>query len=56
MSIDQIYARIEEELRNQYSLGFTPEKTDSFGFHRIAVTVKRGALIVQTREGYYPGR
>ena len=55
-SIDQIYDRIEEELRNQYSLGFTPEKTDSFGFHRIAVTVKRSSLIVQTREGYYPGR
>jgi VWFA-related protein len=55
-SIDQIYDRIEEELRNQYSLGFTPEKTDSFGFHRIAVTVKRSGLIVQTREGYYPGR
>jgi VWFA-related protein len=55
-SIDQIYDRIEEELRNQYSLGFTPEKTDSFGFHRIAVTVKRSGMIVQTREGYYPNR
>jgi VWFA-related protein len=56
LSIDQIYARIEEELRNQYSLGFTPDKTDSFGFRRIAVTVKRSGMIVQTREGYYPGR
>jgi VWFA-related protein len=55
-SIDQIYDRIEEELRNQYSLGFTPEKTDSYGFHRIAVNVKRSGMIVQTREGYYPGR
>jgi VWFA-related protein len=56
LSIDQIYDRIEEELRNQYSLGFTPEKTDSFGFRRLAVTVKRSGMIVQTREGYYPGR
>jgi VWFA-related protein len=55
MSIDQIYDRIEEELRNQYSLGFTPDKTDSVGFRRLAVTVKRSAMIVQTREGYYPG-
>jgi VWFA-related protein len=55
LSIDQIYDRIEEELRNQYSLGFTPDKTDSFGFHKIAVTVKQKGLIVQTREGYYPG-
>jgi VWFA-related protein len=56
LSIDQIYARIEEELRNQYSLGFTPDKTDSFGFHRLNVSVKRSGMIVQTREGYYPGR
>ena len=56
LSIDQIYARIEEELRNQYSLGFTPDKTDSFGFRKINVTVKRSNMIVQTREGYYPGR
>jgi VWFA-related protein len=60
LSIDQIYARIEEELRNQYSLGFTPglnqDKTDSFGFRRLNVTVKRSGMMVQTREGYYPGR
>jgi VWFA-related protein len=55
LSIDQIYDRIEEELRNQYNLGFTPDKADSFGFHKIAVTVKQKGLIVQTREGYYPG-
>jgi len=55
LSIDQIYDRIEEELRNQYSLGFTPDKADGFGFHKIAVTVKQKGLIVQTREGYYPG-
>lgn len=55
LSIDQIYDRIEEELRNQYSLGFTPDKADSFGFRKIAVTVKQKGLIVQTREGYYPG-
>jgi len=55
MSIDQIYDRIEEELRNQYSLGFTPEKTDAYGFHRLTVTVKQKNMVVQTREGYYPG-
>jgi len=45
----------EGEPRNRYSLGFTPAKTDGFGFHKIAVTVKQKGLIVQTREGYYPG-
>ncbi len=33
-SIDEIYARIEEELRNQYSIGYTPEKTDAGAGYR----------------------
>ena len=55
LSIDQIYDRIEEELRNQYSLGFTPDANAPSGFRRITVTVKQRGMIVQTREGYYPG-
>jgi VWFA-related protein len=56
LSIEEIYDRIEEELRNQYSLGFSPEKADSVGFRKIALTVKQKGLVVQTREGYYSGR
>jgi len=56
LTLDGIYGRIEEELRNQYSLGFTPEKTDDFGFHKITLTAKPKGLIVQTQEGYYPSR
>ena len=56
LSIDQIYDRIEEELRNQYSLGYTSDKTDSYSFRRIALTVKEKNMVVQTREGYYPSR
>lgn len=56
LSIDQIYDRIEEELRNQYNIGFTPDKTDNFGFRRITLAVKQKGMVVQTREGYYPGR
>ncbi len=55
LSIDQIYERIEEELRNQYNLGFTPDTSAGSGFRRITVTVKQKGMIVQTREGYYPG-
>lgn len=55
LSIDQIYERIEEELRNQYSLGFAPDTSAGSGFRRITVTVKQKGMIVQTREGYYPG-
>ena len=56
-SIDQIYTTIGEELRNQYSLGFTPAVASADGeFHRIAVTTTQQGLTVQAREGYYSGR
>jgi VWFA-related protein len=53
--IDQIYSQIAGELRNQYNLGYTPDRagtTDS-SYHRILVAVKRNNLIVQARDGYY---
>jgi len=52
--INEIYTEIEEELRNQYSLGYTPEKTlAGVGYHKINLTTTNKDLIVQTREGYY---
>jgi VWFA-related protein len=52
MPIDKIYDQIEEELRNQYSLGYTPDQS-SGGFHKILVSVKRKNLTVRARDGYY---
>ena len=53
-SIEQIYDRIEEELRNQYSIGYTPDRADAgSGYHRIHLMTKQKGLVVQTREGYY---
>ena len=53
-SIDAIYGQIQEELRNQYSLGYTPDQADATGaYHRIQLTTKETGLIVQTRDGYY---
>ncbi len=54
LSIDQIYDRIEEELRNQYSLGYTPDNASGYAFRKIGVTVKQKGMIAQAREGYYP--
>jgi VWFA-related protein len=51
--IDQIYASITEELRNQYSLGYSPGSDVSPGYHKIHLTVKQKDLTVQTRDGYY---
>ena len=53
--VEQIYSQIEEELRNQYNLGYTPdrENTAEAGYHKIQVTTKKKDLVVQARDGYY---
>jgi len=54
LPIDQAYAEAEEELRNQYSLGYTPNPPDTdAGYHRIQVTVDQKDDSVQARNGYY---
>jgi VWFA-related protein len=53
-TIEQIYSEIDEELRNQYALGYTPDKTDAaVGYHKIQLTTKQKDATVQTREGFY---
>jgi VWFA-related protein len=57
LPIEQIYADLDEELRNQYGLGYVPDKADvAPGYHKIHLTVKQKDLTVQTREGYYADR
>jgi VWFA-related protein len=53
--IDQVYAQIEDELRSQYSIGYTPSRADTTGKYRKLklMRVRRG-LVVRTRDGYYP--
>ena len=52
--IEKIYDQIQEELRNQYSLGYTPDKSGSGpGYRKIRLTTKQSSLVVQTRDGYY---
>ena len=53
-SVGDIYTSIAEELRTQYSLGYTPDKDGSAeGYHHLQLQVKRKDTTVQTREGYY---
>jgi len=55
--IEQIYDRIQEELRSQYSLGYTAERSDAGpGFRKIRVIAKPKGLVVQARDGYYADR
>ena len=52
--LDAIYKLIEEELRSQYLLTYTPDKVDTEGgFHKILLKANKDDYIVSTREGYY---
>jgi VWFA-related protein len=56
-SVEQIYKQVQDELRNQYSLGFSPEKAEeNSGYHTILLAAKPKDLVVQTRQGYYETR
>jgi VWFA-related protein len=52
-TVDKIYTQIEEELRSQYSLGYTPDKNTGPGYHKIVLTTNKKDLVVQARDGYY---
>jgi len=53
-SVSRIYSQIEEELRNQYSLGYTPDRPDpGAGYHKISLKTRQKDLVVQARTGYY---
>jgi VWFA-related protein len=52
--VDKIYASIEQELRDQYVLGYTPDKSQMDAqYHKIHVSTKDKDLAVQARDGYY---
>jgi len=52
-TIEAIYSQIEDALRNQYSIGYTPERPAADGkYHKIRLTTKN-RLIVNNRDGYY---
>jgi len=52
-SLEEIFQKIEEELRHQYSIGYTPSREGSEkAFRTIRLTTRNG-LTVRCREGYY---
>jgi VWFA-related protein len=53
-TLAKVYDEIDEDLRHQYSLGYSPDRADDArGYHKIHLTTKQKGLTVQTREGYY---
>lgn len=54
--MEELYSRVTEEARNQYTLAYNPTGTDrSADHHSIEVRVERRGLTILTREGYYAG-
>jgi VWFA-related protein len=54
LPLAEIFNRIQEELRSQYLIGYTPPKEETKpGFHRITLRTKDKKLKVLCRSGYY---
>jgi VWFA-related protein len=53
-AIEQTYARVTEEARNQYTIVYNTRATPSSSHRTIEVRVDRPGLKVYAREGYYP--
>jgi VWFA-related protein len=54
MTLAKVFAAIEDEMRNQYAVGYAPPGTTKSGaFHKVEVKVNKPNLKVQTRNGYY---
>ena len=56
MTLNAIFDQIQQELRNQYSIGYRSNQDPGTpGFRKIQVRAKRKDLKVQARAGYYVG-
>jgi VWFA-related protein len=52
--LEELYSRVTEQARNQYTLGYNPRGNDrTKEYHTVEVRVRREGLDVRTREGYY---
>lgn len=55
-TMEELYSRVTEQARNQYTLAYSPDGTNrALDYHSIEVRVKREGLKVDAREGYYAG-
>jgi VWFA-related protein len=53
-TIEAIYSQIEDALRSQYSIGYSPDRPGAAdAYHKIKLTARNKTLTVHTREGYY---
>ncbi len=56
-TLDQIFKQIQEEMRSQYSIGYTPRDGGSAGgFRQLELRLADKNLKVQARKGYYAAK
>jgi VWFA-related protein len=57
-NVTQIYAQIQDELRNEYNIGYSPDRPPgkTADYRHITLSVKQKDYKVQAREGYYASR
>jgi VWFA-related protein len=53
-AIEDAYAQVTSEARNQYTLGYTTRATASTAYRNIEVLVNRPGLKIYAKDGYYP--
>ena len=52
--VPSMFSRVESALRSQYVLAYTPRAIHSAGsYHKLEVRLKRPALKIRSRSGYY---
>jgi len=55
-SLEELYSRITEEARNEYTLAYVPRETNrAKDYHDVEVRVRRAGLTILTRNRYYTG-
>ncbi len=55
-TVGDIYREIQDELRNQYNIGYTPDQAEGESYRKITLQAKNKDYTVQAREGYYPSK
>jgi VWFA-related protein len=54
--IREIYSSIQEELRNQYNIGYSSDRPYDGGYRKLRLTARSKDLTVQARDGFYARR
>ena len=55
-TVGDIYKEIQDELRNQYDIGYSSDQPQGESYRKITLETKNKDYTVQAREGYYPAR